>query len=234
MQQFILIPGAGGVAWYWHRVVPLLEAAGHTAVAVDLPGDDNTAGLDEYTELVLAAIAGRRDTVVVGQSLGGFTAAMACTRAPVAMLVFVNAMIPRPGETPGEWWGATGHETARIEAARLGGYPTRFDLKTYFLHDVPAQVIAAGESHQRNEADVVFGAPCRFERWPDIEIHAIAGADDRFFPAEFQRRVARDRLRRGVDVDVDVVPGGHLSALSRPRELADQLLGYLPAARSRS
>ena len=227
--QFLLLPGAGGSAWYWHRVVPLLEAAGHTAVAVDLPGDDDTAGLDAYTELALAAMAGRADTVVVGQSLGGFTAAMVCARAPVAMLVFVNAMIPMPAETPGAWWAATGHEAARIAAARRGGYPTTFDLQTYFLHDVPADVVAAGAPYQRDEADVVFGSPCRFERWPDVAIHAIASAEDRFFPLEFERRLARERLQR----DVEVVPGGHLSALSRPRELADQLLRQL-ARRARS
>ena len=38
MSTFVLIPGAGGVAWYWHRVVPLLTAAGHEAIPVDLPG----------------------------------------------------------------------------------------------------------------------------------------------------------------------------------------------------
>jgi len=43
--SFVLIPGAGGSAWYWHRVVPLLRAAGHEAAAVDLPGDDEGAGL---------------------------------------------------------------------------------------------------------------------------------------------------------------------------------------------
>ena len=41
----MLIPGAGGSAWYWHRVVPLLRAAGHEAAAMDLPGDDGTADL---------------------------------------------------------------------------------------------------------------------------------------------------------------------------------------------
>jgi hypothetical protein len=34
---FVLIPGAGGMAWVWHRLVPLLERAGHAANAVDLP-----------------------------------------------------------------------------------------------------------------------------------------------------------------------------------------------------
>ena len=35
--SFILVPGAGGDAFYWHRVVPLLRDAGHEVVAVRLP-----------------------------------------------------------------------------------------------------------------------------------------------------------------------------------------------------
>ena len=38
MSTFVLIPGAGGTAWYWHRVAPLLREAGHEAIPVDLPG----------------------------------------------------------------------------------------------------------------------------------------------------------------------------------------------------
>ena len=65
MTSFVLIPGAGGSAWYWHRVVPLLREAGHEAIAVDLPGDDETAGLPEYASLVTGAIGGRDDVVLV-------------------------------------------------------------------------------------------------------------------------------------------------------------------------
>jgi hypothetical protein len=54
--------------------VPLLREAGHEAIAVDLPGDDETAGLPEYTSLVTGAIGGRDDVVLVAQSPGGFTA----------------------------------------------------------------------------------------------------------------------------------------------------------------
>ena len=77
---FALVPGAGGAAWYWHRVVPLLEQAGHEAVAIDLPGDEPDAGLGEYAAIVLDAVAGRDDVVVVGQSMGGFTAPMVAVR----------------------------------------------------------------------------------------------------------------------------------------------------------
>ena len=58
---FVLIPGAGGSAWIWHRVAALLEQAGHDAIAVDLPGDDETAGLPSHTELVVDAIGSRPD-----------------------------------------------------------------------------------------------------------------------------------------------------------------------------
>ena len=44
MASFVLVPGAGGMSWYWHRAVPLIRGAGHEPIAVDLPGDDNRAG----------------------------------------------------------------------------------------------------------------------------------------------------------------------------------------------
>jgi len=217
---FVLVPGAGGAAWYWHRVVPLLEQAGHEAIAVDLPGDDNTAGLQAYADRVIAAIGARTDVVLVAQSMGGFTAAIVCARAPIARLVFVNAMIPVPDETPGEWWDNTGSEEARKEAAERGGYAVEFDLETYFLHDLPEDVRKELSAHERDEAEIVFTEHATFTAWPDVPIRVIVGRDDRFFPREFQERVARERLGRSIDV----VPGGHLCALSYPRELADELL----------
>jgi hypothetical protein len=219
-RTFVLIPGAGGTAWYWHRVAPLLQAAGHDAIAVDLPGDDPTAGLPEYARLVEGAIGGRDNVVLVAMSLGGFTAPLVAARVPVSAMVFVNAMIPRPGETPGQWWDDTGWSDARIAAAERGGYSTEFDLAVYFLHDVPAQVAAAGEPYQRPEADAAFASPCDFDGWPPVAIRAVAGADDRFFPVAFQQALARDRL----GLEADVLPGGHLIALAHPAELASYLL----------
>jgi hypothetical protein len=42
------------------------------------------------------------------------------------------------------------------------------------------------------------------------------------FPSEFQERVARERLHQGIDR----IDGGHLVALSRPKELAERLLAF--------
>ncbi|KRB47159.1 alpha/beta fold hydrolase [Terrabacter sp. Root181] len=220
MTTFALVPGAGGAAWYWHRVVPLIEEAGHEAVAVELPADDPDAGLPEYADLVTSAVEGRDDVVVVGQSMGGFTVPMVAVRRPVAGLVLLNAMLPLPGETAGAWWDAVGSEGARVAAARAGGYPEEFDLDTYFLHDVDPAVAASGEEHQRPEGDRAFETPCDIVTWPEVPTRVVAGAGDRFFPVGLQRRVAHERL----GLDVDTVPGGHLAALSHPAELTAYLL----------
>jgi len=225
---FILLPGAGGMAWYWSRVAPLLREAGQEAIAVELPGEDERAGLTAYADIVVRAIADRGNVILVAQSLAGFTAPLVCARAPVRALVLVNAMIPEPGERAGEWWGATGAVEAREQAATEGGYARVFDAATYFLHDVPQEVLRTGPERPREEAEIVFGEPCRFERWPDIPIHVLVGKDDRFFPIEFQRRVARQRLGN----EVEEIPGGHLVALSNPEALTERLLLYAKALTS--
>ena len=204
VSTYVLIPGAGGAAWYWHRVVPLLNAAGRTAVAVDLPGANPHAGLREYERIVTAAAAGADEITLVAQSMGAFTALGVVERLPVERLLLLNAMIPAPGETPGAWWDNTGHE-----------FPADFDQRRHFLHDVPEDVAAAGAAHQRPEADIAFAQPAGFERWPDVPTTVLAGREDRFFPYAFQARVAYERL----GLDVVPVPGGHLAALSQPEAI---------------
>jgi pimeloyl-ACP methyl ester carboxylesterase len=221
MACFVLIPGAGGTAWYWSRVAPLLVAAGHEARAVDLPGDDARVGIIEYADLVVRAAEGGDGVVLVAQSMGGFTAPLVCERIEVGELVFVNAMIPVPGETAGEWWAHVNAQAAHERAAEAGGYSSEFDLFTYFLHDVPPEVAAEGEPFQRPEADIAFAQQCEFAAWPRVRTRVLAGADDRLFPVDFQRQIARERL----GIVADTLPGGHLIALSNPTGVADYLLG---------
>jgi pimeloyl-ACP methyl ester carboxylesterase len=220
--SFAFIPGAGGMASYWRRVTQLFQEAGQEAIAIDLPGDDPDASLSDYANIVVRAIAQRANVMLIAQSLGGFTAPLVCSRSAIRMLVFVNAMIPQPGETAGAWWGNTGAPEARIAAAKRAGYKAEFDPQTYFLHDVPEAVLRGGPARQREQTEAIFRYPCQFERWPQIPIHIIASADDRFFPLDFQRRVARERL----DKNVEVIPGGHLVALSHPEALVDLLLRF--------
>jgi len=219
--DFVLVPGAGGIATpYWRLVSAQLRAAGHRAFPVDLRGDSPTEGLPEYAALIAEAIQDPEETVVVAHSLGGFSAVMACDRARPRQLVLVNAMVPAPGETPGGWWDATGAVEARVAAANSGGYSAEFDLETYFLHDLGPDDAAAVLADPGEEADIAFGQPCAIERWPDVPTAAVVGRDDRHFPVEFQRRLLGERA----GVAATVIPGGHLLALANPDGLSGALL----------
>jgi pimeloyl-ACP methyl ester carboxylesterase len=224
MTTYVLIPGAGGDAWYWHLLVPELRERSLEAVAAVLPADDDSAGLAEYADAVVGAIGDLTDLVLVAQSLGGFTAPLVCERVAVDLLVMLNAMVPSPGESAGDWWSNTGHAKARAEqAAREGRDLADEDLRDAFFHDVPPEVTeeawARGEPRQ---SETPFAQPWPLEKWPDVPTRFLQGHDDRFFPVEFQRWVVRERL----GITFDEMAGGHLVGLSRPKELADRLEAY--------
>ena len=142
MANFVLVHGAWHGAWCWQRVLPLLTRAGHRAHAVTLSGVGEHArylspniNLDTHIADVLAMIEAEEltDIVLVGHSYGGVVitgvadrllaaqktnASIALiTRATVARMVFVDAVLPLPGES---WSSTQSPDTvkARVESAK--------------------------------------------------------------------------------------------------------------------
>jgi pimeloyl-ACP methyl ester carboxylesterase len=108
MTTFVLVHGAWHGAWCWEKLTPLLEARGHRAVALDLPGHgaDKTplaqVTLDAYAERVRATIAAQPEPVVlVGHSMGGVVITAAAERIPerIRTLVYLCAFLVEPGAT---------------------------------------------------------------------------------------------------------------------------------------
>jgi pimeloyl-ACP methyl ester carboxylesterase len=134
-------------------------------------------------------------------------------------------MIPAPGETGSEWRTNTGQAAAQREyLAGIGLTPERAaDPAILYFHDVPPDVTA--EAFERGEPDQSM-TPMKqrwpLDAWPSVPTRVLAGREDRLFPVAFQRRIARERL----GLAVDEMEGGHLVALSRPRELAERLESY--------
>lgn len=212
MATIVCIPGAGGRPSDWALVAEHLQAHGHEVVAVDLPNDDDTAGLDAYAQAVVDQVGDRSgDLVIVAQSMGGLTAPLVCDRLPVRLVVLVAAMVLAPGETGGEWWANTG-QAAAVDALGL----TDTSEEAMFVHDVPADVLAAMDP-PRDQSERPFADRMPSEGWPDVPTRFLVCADDRFFPPEWLRSIVRERL----GIEPDEVPGGHCAYLSRPRELAE-------------
>ncbi|GAA1227266.1 alpha/beta fold hydrolase [Kitasatospora nipponensis] len=232
MTTYVLVPGADGRAWFWHRLVPEVQARGHRAVAVELPQDDS-AGLAEYADAVVRAVDEPRDgLVLVAQSLAGFTVPLVCERLAVDALVLVNAMVPVFGESAGQWWENTGQGAARsAKAVRDGRGPDpAFDVLVDFFHDVPPEVTERALAEEvGGPSPTLFAEPWPLRTWPEVPTRFLQGREDRFFPIEFQRRVVQERL----GITVEETPGGHLSALSHPAELAELICRPPTAAADR-
>jgi pimeloyl-ACP methyl ester carboxylesterase len=227
MATFVLIHGAGDVGWSWHRVEQELRELGHDVVAPDLPCDDDAAGLPEYAEVVVAALGDRRDVVVVGHSFGGFTAPLVADRVRADLLVLVTAMVPAPGETAEEFFTSTGWEAAvREQAQRDGGETGHDDPLVTFYQDVPHALAEEALRRERHQSATPGSSPWPLEAWPDVPTRFVLCTEDRFFPAHYMRRVVADRLGTAPDE----IAAGHCVALSRPKELADLLVAYLPVA----
>jgi pimeloyl-ACP methyl ester carboxylesterase len=222
---FVLLPGSGGDSWYWHLVAPRLRERGHEVISPDLPADDDSAGLGEYADAVVAAIGGRTDLIIVAQSLAAFIAPMLCDRADVRLLILVAPMIPAPGESPGSWWANSGQvEARRRQDERDRRDPDAgIDVRTTLMHDLPDQLVA--EAFARGEprqSETPFGEPWPLDAWPKVPTRVLACRHDRLFPFAFMRRLALERL----GVEADAIDTGHLPALSQPDELARRLETY--------
>ena len=224
---FVLIPGAGGAAWYWSRVEEELRRRGHGAAAVDLPADDDAAGLAEYAEAVVAAAAPFPGAVtLVAQSMGGLTAPLVCARRPV---------VPdRAGQRDdpvarGDRRRVVGpcparrRRCARWTCARAATRTPASTRSPTSCTTSPRTPSTSRRPPARAVGHPVRRARGRWTRWPDVPTRVLVGRDDRFFPAAFQRRVAEARL----GITPDEMPGGHLVALARPVEVADRLVAYL-------
>jgi pimeloyl-ACP methyl ester carboxylesterase len=112
MKTFILIHGSWHSAWNWHKVVPLLEKAGHRAMAIDLPGmgRDKTpiqevtmkTTVEKICELI-DSIEGK--VILVGHSKNGIMISQAAEYRPgkIEKLVYLAAYLIPNGKTQREY-----------------------------------------------------------------------------------------------------------------------------------
>jgi pimeloyl-ACP methyl ester carboxylesterase len=224
VSTFVLIHGGGESGWAWHLVAPLLRAHGHDVVAPDLPADDESADLTTYADAVVAAVGDRRNPIVVGHSFGAFTAPIVADRLAADVLVLVAAMVPSPGERPGDWWANVGYQDAvREQAARDGGLTGHDDPHVCFYHDVSRPLAEEALRRERaHPSEAAMAKPWPLGGWPGVPTKFVLCTQDRCFPAPLFRRLVPERL----GIVPDEIAAGHCVALSRPVELANILLDY--------
>jgi pimeloyl-ACP methyl ester carboxylesterase len=227
---FGLVHGAYHGSWCWEKLTPELERRGHQALAVDLPTEDPQAGAAEYAAAALAAFGGAGDDlVVVGHSLGGLTIPLIAASRPVRQLIFLAAMLPRPGKTQeeilsadpdmilpgpagGAYRGPVGETRWRPEAAAR-----------WFYADCSAEV-AAWASRLRGQCWRITSEVTPLSAWPSVPCAYVLGTRDTVINPAWSRRAAPVVLEvKAIELDA-----GHSPFLAAPTVLA-QVLDQLAA-----
>ena len=124
MANFLLVHGAWHGAWCWRQVTEALVRAGHRAHAVTLTGVGERAHLlspaitlETHIADVTGAIEAEEmtDVVLAVHSYAGMLGTAVADRMPgrLAHLVYVDAVVPKPGES----WSSTHASATRM--ARL-------------------------------------------------------------------------------------------------------------------
>ncbi len=234
MSQIVLVHGAWGGAWIWRRVLGPLRAAGHEVHAVTLTGDGERAhlrrpevGLRTHIADVLGLIDAEelRDITLVGHSYAGQVITgvadvlLARGAGGLRQLVYVDAMVPLPGEG----WGSN-HPPEVVAARRMAAAANDNALPP----PDPSDFGLSGADRDwllRRQVAHPFGPyrePMPFDgpRWAAVARCFI----DCRQPAYPTIEGSRQRVRSQPGWRIVELPTGHCPMVSAPALLAKHLL----------
>jgi pimeloyl-ACP methyl ester carboxylesterase len=233
----VLVHGGRQGSWSWRRVAPLLRAAGHAVFTPTLTGLADrrhllspAIDLDAHVEDVRALIAYEdlTDVVLVGHSYGGMVITGLCetdVRPRLVGLVYLDALVPRPGDTAYDLMAPEITANLRASVARDGDgwrVPARTGDGVFGLRDPDQLAWAAARLSDQPEA--TYTAPLR----SDAAARTLPRSFIRFTdPAVIPEHVV-DRARRDPTWRYSEVAAPHAGPLSHPEDVARALLAALP------
>ena len=221
--SYCLIHGSGQGPGGWKLLADELERRGSGAItpAFDLARTDQSAAWHAATIVEALERSGLEppDTVCVAHSAAGMYLPLIAERWRPRRMVFLAALVPRPGLSIIEMARA---DPSMFNPAWAGKNPTDDQVALDFVfHDCPPECLAwALSTRVFFYAKRALEEPCPLKAWPSVPASYIACAEDRTLTPAWQARVAREWL----GVEPIVLPGGHSPHVSRPGALADALV----------
>lgn len=223
----------------WSEQLEPLAAAGHCAIAMDMPGfgeapiADPLAPWDDVLETLDAL--GVERAALVGNSFGGAVAVCVAMEAPERVQALVLVSAPAPGIDPSpELEAAWAAEEEALEADDVEAAVNAV-VDAWLLPDAPTALRERVAGMQRRafdlqlSADDVEEADDPLETNPDalksLNIPALVVTGEHDMP-DFQ--IAADFYARQLNARHVVIPGArHLAPLEAPEEFTQLLLDFL-------
>ena len=223
MTSYCLIHGSGQGPDGWKLLEQRLERRGHRVLTPALDVSRTDEGLVWHAETLVEALerSGLQspEVVCVAHSGSGMYLPLVAERWHPRRMVFVAAVVPRPGMSIVEQYRA---DPSMFNPAWVGknSMEDNFALEFVF-HDCPPERLDwALSTRVLFYAKRAMEEPCPLSAWPAVPATYIVCAEDRTITPAWQRRAAREWL----GVEPVELPGGHCPHVSRPETLADVLV----------
>ena len=219
MTTFCLIHSSGQGPGGWRLLCEQLANRGHETLTPAFRIHETDEGAVWHAEALVEELRqGGHDSsnvVCVAHSAGGMFLPVLAQVWPPRQMIFLAALIPRPGISIIDQFRA---DPSMFQPAWVGKDPMDDDVAMQFVyHDCPGDRIDWALSTRVDfYAKRAMEEPCPLKAWPSIPATYIVCADDRTISPTWQRKAARTWL----GVEPIELPGGHCPHVSRPEALA--------------
>lgn len=222
--RILLLAGLWLDARAWDAVVPHLEAAGHTPVALTLPGQGDgrpNASLEDQLDAVLAEVdAASVPVVVVGHSAASTLAWLAADRRPekVRRVVLVGGFPNTDSEGYAPWFDITEGDLAFPGWEPFGGADSA-DMTDELKARMEAVLVTV-------PADVTNGT-VRYEdeRRHDVPVTLVCPEFDPHDAEEWIENGDLPELAAAHSLEMVDIDSGHWPMFSAPEALASAIAG---------
>jgi pimeloyl-ACP methyl ester carboxylesterase len=229
MSTFVLVHGSHQGGWIWKSVAERLLDDGHRVYRPTLLGSAERKRqlradltLDDYGQELadLLFYEDLSNTVLVGTSIGGMVVCRAAELAPerVGQLVFIDALVPLPGESVPEINSRAQYDLSKV----VYGLPPEQALPGAVFPDLPPEMQEWASARYTQQAirptdEAVDLQAFWSMTWPKVDVLRCARSP--LPPQAHQKRTA-ERLN-GTYAEIDA---GHYAMLSHGAQIADYLL----------
>jgi pimeloyl-ACP methyl ester carboxylesterase len=217
-RNVVLVHGAWADGSSWSKVIPLLQAAGLNVTSVQ----NSLSSLDQADTDVRRVLAAQNGpTVLVGHSWSGTVVSDVGDDPKVSALVYVAARAPAAGEDFLALQQRFPNTPARAGIVTAAGYTTL--SQSAFLDDfangVPRRDSMVLFAEQGATAASLFGDRTTATAWATKPSYYAVSRQDRTIAPEFERFLAKRMNATTIELDA-----GHLSMVTKPREVADLII----------
>jgi pimeloyl-ACP methyl ester carboxylesterase len=218
-KNIVLVHGAWADGSSWSKLIPLLQAEGLHAVAVQNPLSSIAEDVASTNRLINMQDG---PVLLVGHSYGGAVITEAGNNPKVAGLVYVAAFAPEEGETCGGMAQKFPTPPAYSEFKQIeDGYLmlTAKGVNESFAQDLTPEEKSLVFATQGATQSAILGTPIKAAAWHSKPSWFVIASNDRTIAPEQEISTAKRMGAKTI-----TLPSSHVPMLSKPREVADFLI----------